>query len=407
MLSRYRAAFQPPGALTFSAAGFVARFALALYPIGLVLIVSARTHNYGYAGVVSGSYVLGSALGSPAAGLLVDRYGQRPMLRRFAAAHLAFAACFGLLIWLSAPLWTLLPPAVLMGASFLNVGALIRARWSHVWAGEPAPRATAYSVESTLDEVVFVLGPLVATLLATHLPPLFTLLVAMLVIMLGSLWLAAQHGTEPPVRERQHADRRRFALASRGMVLISLTMVFMGAVFGSAEVVMVAFCGQHSQRASSGWVVACFAGGSMVAGLGYGARHWRTPLLRRFVGCAVLFGVLPLLYLLAGSVVELAFCTFLVGLGIAPTLIGGFGLVDAIVPASSLTEGLTWIGTGLSVGYGAGAALVGGIADRHGAHLAFGVPVCAALLTAACAVTLGVRLRTPAAQPLASVPAGQ
>ncbi|HTZ44213.1 MAG TPA: MFS transporter [Jatrophihabitans sp.] len=395
MLSRYRAAFAPPGALAFSAAGFVARFALAIYPIGLVLIVSARTHAYGYAGVVSGAYVLGSAVGGPTAGLLVDRFGQHAMLLRYAALHLAMAACFAALIEVRAPLWTLLPPAALMGASFLNVGALIRARWSHVWADQPAPRATAYSVESAVDELVFVLGPLVATLLATHLPAVVTLAVAVAVIVFGSLWLAGQRRTEPPVRARGHGERHEFALRSRGMLLITWVMVFMGAVFGSAEVVMVAFCGQHGQRASSGWVVACFALGSMVAGIGYGARHWQAPLLHRFVGSALAFGVLPLLYLLAGSVTQLAVCTFFVGLGIAPTLIGGFGLVDAIVPARSLTEGLTWIGTGLSVGYGAGAALVGGIADRHGAHLAFLVPICCSLLAASCAVALGARMRVP------------
>ncbi len=396
MLSRYRAAYAPPGALAFSTAGFVARFALAIYPIGLVLIVSARTHAYGSAGVVSGCYVLGSAIGGPLAGLLVDRHGQRSMLVRFALLHLAFAACFGLLIAVRAPVWTLLPPAVCLGASFVNMGALVRARWSYVWADQPAPRSTAYSIESAVDELVFVCGPLVATVLATHLPGLVTLCVAALLILLGSLWLAGQRTTEPPVRPRTHGDRHRFALASRGMQLITWVMVFMGAVFGSAEVTMVAFCGQHGQRGNSGWVVACFAAGSMVAGIGYGARHWQSSLLSRFVGCALVFGVLPLLYLAAASVPGLAVCTFVVGLGIAPTLIGGFGLVDQIAPAGSLTEGLTWIGTGLSVGYGAGAALVGGIADRHGAHAAFTVPIVCSLLAAGFAVALAVRMREPA-----------
>jgi MFS family permease len=88
--------------------------------------------------------------------------------------------------------------------------------------------------------------------------------------------------------------------------------------------------------------------------------------------------------------------TFFIGLGIAPTLIGCFSLVDQIVPARSLTEGLTWVITGLSVGYGAGAALVGGIADRHGAHAAFLVPICCALAAAGFAMALAVRLRAPA-----------
>lgn len=390
MITRYRAAYASPGALAFSVAGLVARLPIAIYPIGLVLIVSARTQAYGFAGVVTGVYVLGSAVGGPVAGVLVDRYGQARMLVRFAAAHIVVTALFAVLVVTKAALWTLVPPAVLMGVTLLNVGALVRARWSHVWAGQDGPRATAYSVESVLDETVFVVGPLIATMLATHSPALVTLTLAVLLAVSGSVWLAGQRRTEPPVKPRHH--KHEFALRSRGMVLITGGMVFMGAVFGSAEVVMVAFCGQHGQRASAGWVVACFAGGSAVAGIVYGARHWRTPLLRRYVLTAAGFGVLPVLYLLARTPAELAVCTFFVGFGIAPTLIGSFGLVDSIVPAASLTEGLTWIGTGLAVGYGAGAALVGGIADQHGAHVAFAVPIGCALLSAGFAIALSSRL---------------
>jgi MFS family permease len=403
VLTKYRAAYAAPGALAFSMAGVLARLPIAIYPIGLVLIVSGRTHAYGFAGVVTGVYVLGGAVGGPVTGVLVDRYGQRVNLLWLAAAHVLTVVWFGALIVVRAPLWTLLPPGLLMGLTLLNVGALVRARWSRLWIDAPGPRATAYSVESVLDEVVFVVGPLVATVLATHTPALVTLTLAVVLVVGGSVWLAGQRATEPLVRSAAAGHRHDFALRYRGTVLITMVMVFMGAVFGSVEVVMIAFCGQHGQRASSGWVVACFAGGSAVAGVIYGARHWRSPLQQRFVGCVVAFGLLSFLYLAAGSVPVLAVCTFVVGMSIAPSLIGGFGLIDAIVPPDSLTEGLTWIGTGLSVGYGAGAALVGGIADKHGAHLAFAVPIGCALLSAAFAVALAVRNRRPATEPLVGV----
>jgi MFS family permease len=397
----YRAAFGTPGALSFSAAGFVARLPIAIYPIGIVLIVSARTHAYGLAGVVSGSYVLGGAAGNPLAGVLVDRYGQHRMLPPFLTAHAASVASFAVLLLIRAPQWTLLPPALLMGVTLLNIGALIRARWSAVWSDEPARRSTGYSVESVLDEVIFVIGPVIATVLAIHAPALVTLGLALALIGGGSLWLAGQRATEPGSARSGGADRHDFALRYRGMLLITWAMAGMGAVFGSGEVVMVAFCGQHGQRGSAGWVVACFAGGSGLAGVLYGARHWHSPMLRRFLISAVVFGVLPLLYFLPSTVPLLALCAGLIGLGTAPTLIAAFGLVDSIVPAGSLTEGLTWIGTGLSVGYGLGTATAGGIADRHGAHFAFGVPVGCAMATAGFAVALAVRLSS-AAQPVAA-----
>ena len=94
---------------------------------------------------------------------------------------------FGALVTVHAPLWTLVAPAVLMGVTMLNIGALVRARWSSRLARGGPERSTGYSVESTLDEVIFVLGPLVATVLAIHTHPLVTL----------GLTLAADHGRHP------------------------------------------------------------------------------------------------------------------------------------------------------------------------------------------------------------------
>ncbi len=401
MLNRYRAAFAVPGAVKFSAAGFLSRVSLAVYPIAIVLIISGRTQSYGFAGVVSGCYVLGGAVGNPIAAVLVDKLGQHRVLPWFLIAHAISAAVFGALVTVQAPLWTLVAPAVLMGVTMLNIGALVRARWSHIWPGDSPERSTGYSVESTLDELIFVLGPLVATVLAIHTHALVTLGLTLALITAGTLWLAALRSTEPPVRVRVAGERHDFALRYRGMSMITWCMVFMGAVFGSVEVTMIAFCGQQGQRESAGWVVASFAAGSAVSAVVYGGRHWRSSLLRRFTVSAVLFGVMPFLLFAATSVGVLALCAGIIGLGISPTLIGAFGLVDSIVPANSLTEGLTWIGTGLSVGYGLGAAVVGGIADEHGARMAFSVPVGCALASAAFAMLLAARLR----QVVADVPA--
>jgi MFS family permease len=139
-------------------------------------------------------------------------------------------------------------------------------------------------------------------------------------------------------------------------------------------------------------VLAAIAVGSATAGFVYGAVGWRASVLRRLQLQSAIFALLPCVLFVATNVPVLAICAFLLGLGIAPALITVFGLVQQIVPARSLTEGLSWIGTGLNVGYGAGAAIVGGIADHHGARAAFAVVVAAALPVG----VLGLLLRTDA-----------
>ena len=154
----------------------------------------------------------------------------------------------------------------------------------------------------------------------------------------------------------------------------------------------------------AGLVLAAIAVGSAASGLVYGAIGWQTSVLRRFRLQSVAFALLPILLLAATDVPVLAMCAFVFGLGVAPALITMFGLVQQMVPARALTEGLSWIGTGLSVGYGAGAALVGGIADAHGARAAFLVVIGSALPVGVVGLLLHVRRSAEAIAPDSPTP---
>jgi MFS family permease len=195
------------------------------------------------------------------------------------------------------------------------------------------------------------------------------------------------------------ADGHGSALRARGMVVLTLATVGMGAVFASAEVSMVAFCGQHGDRGLSGVALAAIAVGSAISGLVYGAIEWRDTLIHRFRVQAVVFALLPFVLFTAIDVPVLVIAAFVLGLGIAPALITTFSLIQQIVPARAITEGMSWVGTGLSVGYGAGAALVGGIADAHGARTAFFVVVGSSVLTGLLALSVRVQPSVDAAAP--------
>jgi MFS family permease len=82
-------------------------------------------------------------------------------------------------------------------------------------------------------------------------------------------------------------------------------------------------------------------------------------------------------------------------MGIAPLLITSFGLIAEIVPSGVLTEGLAWLNTGLSVGFGVAAAAVGHIADSHGARVAFTVPIASGVLVGVFGLALYRRVARP------------
>lgn len=376
MFARYRSLFRTPGSAAFCLAALVMRAPLAMFPLGIVLFISARTGEYGWAGVLTGVYTLSNGVFSPLVGRWVDRYGQSAVIPPALAIHLLGGIATLVIAYLNAPIWALGFPVAVFGAAYLNVGSLVRARWSYVLSGR-SELSTAFSLEAVLDEMLFVVGPILVTTLAL-VDASLGMILALLFVTCGSILLRARTDSEP----RKHdASQPRIASPIRLPVVraLAIAMTFVGGVFGSAEVGMVAFADEAGLRAYSGLVLACFGLGSMVSGLVYGSRLWRRSLAGRFAVQGLIFGALQPLFLLAPSVPIIAVVAVVVGLGIAPTLITGFGLTERVVPAAALTEGLSWVGTGLSVGYASGSAAVGLVVDQAGARMGFVVPLCSGI----------------------------
>src|SRR6201994_946605 len=162
--------FSMPGAWRFSAAGLIGRMQMSMYGLGTVLLIAASTGRYGMAGAVASAGALGSAFVAPQVARLADQRGQRTVLRPLVTAF-AFATA-GLITAVEGhpPDWVLFIPAVVSGGAMPSLGSMVRARWSVLLAGSPQLH-TAFSFESVADEMVFVLGPVLVTLLATEVNP--------------------------------------------------------------------------------------------------------------------------------------------------------------------------------------------------------------------------------------------
>ncbi len=375
MLKTYRSLLSIPHARAFVLAGFVARLSISMRALGAVLMVSKLTGSYGLAGAVAAAALLGEAVAAPRLGRLVDRYGQRRTLLMSLAVHSIGTIALVISAQLLAPNWMLFATAALSGAAALQVGSLVRARWSALVGGSPALES-AFALESTLDELIFVLGPALVTALALGVAPGAGLLGALVLTTVGSLALALQRRTEPePVGVRDRSERS--AIGTPGLRVLVATFVAVGAIFGTLDVAMVAFAGQLGASAATGPLLALVALGSLLAGLGYGARSWRWPLDKRFVTSVVVLwgGAVPLV--LVPSVALMAPAATLAGVAIAPTLIAGFTLVQKLVPSGALTEGLNWMITALGVGAAGGAWTAGLISDTAGGRTAFLVAVVA------------------------------
>ena len=179
-----------------------------------------------------------------------------------------------------------------------------------------------------------------------------------------------------------------------GWVLLGPVIVAaagLGILFGSAEVIVVAFATELDQRGSAGTILAIWAAGSLIAGVIVGAvRVPVTPVSQLRISLLLLSLLfVPLLFL--HSVATLAIGMFLAGFMISPTLIAAMTLIQVHVPASRLTEGIAWTTTGMAIGVAPGAAFAGWVIDHHGASAGFWVPLAAGL----CATVVAWTFRPP------------
>jgi MFS family permease len=405
--SSYLAVLRLPGALRFSVAGAVGRMTMSMFGLGSLLLISARTGRYGLAGVVAAATSVSYAVCAPKLASLADQFGQgrvlRPTVAVFGAATAAFVACAEL----RAPIWAVLVTGCLTGASMPSLGSMVRARWSAMLADSPL-LGTAYALESVVDEMIFVIGPALATLLATEVQPAAGVVTAAVLCVAGTLVLAGQGGTEPavhPDRLREHGSgggrengsgsgpsRRRAGgrLPAAGLVTLAPAFGFLGSMFATIDLSTVAFAQQHGHRPLAGFLLGTYALGSATGGIWYGSRAWRAPLERRFAItlCLTVAGVATFWSL--PGLRSLALVIFFSGLTIAPTLIAGFSLIERQAPPERRTEGMTWLSSAVSVGVAAGAAIAGHIVDAGGARWGYVFAAgCGALAAVVCIAGLG------------------
>ncbi|MFB6892602.1 MFS transporter [Kitasatospora sp. NPDC056327] len=383
-----------PGAWTFLAPAFVARLPYAMLGMGILLLVKDTHGSYGTASTVAAVAAVAQALVGPQTGRLADRYGQAAVLVPTVLVH---AVSVGTLIALAlghAPAWSLFLAAAPAGASVPQIGAMVRARWIATFSAGGATAApaagigTAFAFESVTDEFTFVIGPILATAVATSVNPAAGLAAEAALTLVGGLAFAARRRSAPARVERAPGVRQASALASPGVRLLAGAFLGVGTVFGSVQVSVNAFADAAGQHGAAGTVYGIFAGGSMLAGVLYGAVTWRRSVQQRMIisygllvlGCSTLWAMPGLVALSAAGLV----C----GLAIAPTLISGYTLVETLVEDGAKTEAFTWLTGAIGLGLATGATAAGRLVDSYGASTGFLVPVAGAGLGLAALIAL-------------------
>ncbi|MFD4830660.1 MFS transporter [Streptomyces uncialis] len=388
-MAEYGRLWRVPGAPLLLTGGVVARLGQGVTVLAWLLLVKETTGGFSEAGLVAATISLATAATAPVAGRLADRYGAGQVLPAYAAVYASLQLILLAAVLARVPLAVLCVVAALSGAAFPAISPALRATWTtltNAESGRSGLRQAAMAAESTLFELVFVVGPLIFSafiLLGTPLGetldagpgivgPATALVFASLCTGLGTFVVArgramrALHSSGTARPTRGAGPLREPAL--RMLLLCAAGIAFS---FGGSPVAIAAYTNAHdgpSAESMTGVLIAVWSIGSAAAGLWYGSRTFNGSLSRRFLALLTALAGGYALWALMPNSYALGVLLFVSGAVIAPALTVEAELVSATVPERMLNEAYTWLTTvNLSMA-ALGSAVTGVLVDRPSGH---------------------------------------
>lgn len=381
MLKHYIQLFQAPGSLTFTLSAFIARLALPMIGIGIITLLAQLDYGYARAGLISAIFVLSYALISPQVSRLVDQRGQGKVVLLSALICMMGLCGLSVSAYLYWPFWSLVIFAILAG--FIpSMSAMVRARWTTLYRNQPQLR-TAYSFESVLDELTFIIGPPLSVGIAVLYAPA-SLISAAVLLGIGVVCFISEKNTQPPPNPAHHSLSESPAASSvialPHVQLLAACMIALGFMVGIIDVASVAFAEQHNSPLSASLVLSAYALSSCVAGLAFGAIQFKRSLQNLLIWSSLGTVLMSLGFLWVQHVYMLSVVVALLGIFFAPTMISLMSILEQQVDAQKLTEALTWLLAALNIGVAVGAAATGQLIEYYSAWAGLSIAIPSALL---------------------------
>lgn len=396
--------------------------------LGIVLALNHIYNNWTIAGTMSAAYVLSQAAVTPLYAKLFDRFGQRKVGTLALSAQVVTMLSFAIATLIHVPLPILFVLAILMGVTQFAFGALVRTRWAYTLKSQSDDTLlnVAYALESGIDEIVFIFGPILAAWLATSVHPVSQLFVPVLASGLGGAWFLSLKNTQPAVikivqvesapkydedvqnaiseqnedvqnaqnvhksnnatklidrlslkqlKNKNRKKKPKNVLLYRGIIPLVVMFLVFNMSFSAFDVSVTAAMRAQGLDKLIGLQLALFACGSLVGAVIFGSHKFRGSNWSHLI---VFLSLLTIGFILMNinldRLVLLSIFELLSGLCVSPIFATGNLIVKDTIPEHSLTEGLSWLPTASAIGASLGSMVAGFAIDAWSSHGGMMVP---------------------------------
>ncbi|SFR73276.1 Predicted arabinose efflux permease, MFS family [Agromyces sp. CF514] len=359
-MASYTDLLKTPGVARIIAAQLTARFPSGMLSLAFLLHIEQVTGSYGSAGLVLAATSIGQAIAGPLTSRLMGRLGMRPVLIATTILCVSGVIAIGVLP-LTVPLY--MTVGFITGLATPPVQPAVRTIYPKMVNSRQL--TPLFSLDASAQEIIWVVGPVITTLVATQIGTIWAILLAAVLMVGGGAWFISS----PELgRVRIPRSKRAFGkvLLRPPVMLATIVGFLLIGACAAVEAGVVAVFGHGGPEA--GIVLAIFSVGSLAGGLLFGhipIGPWATArrMFIVFAGMALAAFVMDFWWLSA--------TLFIAGIGIAPALAVLFSIVSSSVKFSDTAEAYGWVGTGQLIGAALGSALAGFFIDGYGAQGAF------------------------------------
>ncbi|PFG34236.1 MFS transporter [Sanguibacter antarcticus] len=400
----YRAVLSRPRVLTTFALSMIGRSAYALVFLPLFYAAQDAASSIAFAGIAVAAYGAGATFLAPLRAWLIDRAGAQTMLSILVLSFSASLTALAVASLVASPAWVVLALAGLAGSVAPPLGPTMRVAWRELLPGRD-DRTVGLSLDSVVEELLYLAGPAVAGLLLAGLAPGYVMLVPAVLVAIGGLLFVRTSSVAQMrgglVRPGAQGAGRALVLDPRFVALL-LPALVAGGISGLVSVAVPAAGANLGSTATVGIALGVFAGGSAVGGLLYGAVRVPGSPVQQLTALSVLLVVGASGLALSPGTTALVALLGSAGLFFSPVMIVAYLAAPAAAGEHQQNAATTWVNTSHNLGSTLVSA-VAGIAIQHAGIPFAVVVVCGAALGLVLLSALVLR-RDPVGPPAAKEP---